>query len=193
MADLAPRLEVLLDRESITARVNALAERIAPDLGQDAVAICLLTGGLWFAADLTRALAGLGKAVAFDALWLASYGDAAASAGRCEVRAGLQRPLAGRPALVIDDVFDTGLSLDEAVRHVLAAGAASVRTAVFARKPWPRPRTLTPDYVAWEAPGRFLVGYGMDYGGAYRGLPYVAALTELESQGATESRPSISS
>jgi hypoxanthine phosphoribosyltransferase len=193
MADLAPRLEVLLDRESIAARVHALAERIAPDLGEDAVAVCLLTGGLWFAADLTRALASLGKAVAFDALWLASYGDGAASAGRCEVRAGLQRPVAGRQALVIDDVFDTGLSLDEAVRHVRAAGAASVTTAVFARKPWPHPRALTPDYVAWEAPGRFLVGYGMDYRGAYRGLPYVAALTELESHGATESRSSIAS
>jgi hypoxanthine phosphoribosyltransferase len=179
MPDLAPRLEVLLARESIAARVNALAERIAPDLADDAVAICLLTGGLWFAADLTRALAGLGKAVAFDALWLASYGDGPASAGRCEVRAGLQRSVAGRPTLIIDDVFDTGLSLDEAVRHVRAGGAASVMTAVFARKPWPRPRALTPDYVAWEAPGRFLVGYGMDYGGAYRGLPYVAAL-ELE-------------
>ena len=193
MADLAPRLEVLLDRESVAARVEALARRIAPDLSDDAVAVCLLTGGLWFAADLTRALAALGKAVAFDALWLASYGDGAASGGRCEVRAGLQRSVAGRAALIIDDVFDTGLSLDEAVRHVRAAGAAPVATAVFARKPWPQPRALTPDYVAWEAPGRFLVGYGMDYGGAYRGLPYVAALTELESQGAIESRPSISS
>jgi hypoxanthine phosphoribosyltransferase len=183
----------MLDGAAVGARVNALAARIAPDLADDAVAICLLTGGLWFAADLTRALAGLGRAVAFDALWLASYGDGAASAGRCEVRAGLQRPLVGRQALIIDDVFDTGVSLAEAVRHVRAAGAASVRTAVFARKPWPRARDVTPDYVAWEAPGRFLVGYGMDYGGAYRGLPYVAALTELESQGATESRPSISS
>src|ERR1700722_7383360 len=115
MADLAPRLEVLLGRESVEARVSALAERIAPDLADDTVAVCLLTGGLWFAADLTRALAGLDKAVAFDALWLASYGDGTASAGRCEVRAGLQRPVAGRPALIIDDVFDTGLSLDEAV------------------------------------------------------------------------------
>ena len=60
MPDLAPRLEVLLARESIAVRVNALAERVAPDLGDDTVAICLLTGGLWFAADLTRALAGLG-------------------------------------------------------------------------------------------------------------------------------------
>lgn len=193
MVELAPRLEVLLSEESIAARVNALAERIAPDLGEDAVAICLLTGGLWFAADLTRALADLGKAVAFDALWMASYGDGAASGGRCEVRAGLQRPVAGRRALIIDDVFDTGLSLHEAVRHVRTAGAASVATVVFARKPWPSPRALTPDYVAWEAPGRFLVGYGMDYGGRYRGLPYVAAFTELESQGAMESRPSISS
>jgi hypoxanthine phosphoribosyltransferase len=193
MADAAPRLEVLLEPEAIEARVDALAGRIAPDLGEDAVAVCLLTGGLWFAADLTRALARRGRAIAFDALWLASYGDRAASAGRCELRAGLQRPLTGRQALVIDDVFDTGLSLLEAVRHVREAGAASVTTAVFARKPWPRPRALTPDHVAWEAPGRFLVGYGMDHGGAYRGLPYVAALAGVESQGATASRPSISS
>ena len=193
MAELASRLEVLLTEEAIAARVAALAGRLATDVGEDAVAVCLLTGGLWFAADLTRALASLGKAVAFDALWLASYGDRASSAGRCELRAGLQRPVAGRRVLIIDDVFDTGLSLQEAVRHVQAAGAASVRTAVFARKPWPLPRAPTPDYVAWEAPGRFLVGYGMDYGGAYRGLPYVAAMPELESQGATESRPSISS
>ena len=94
---------------------------------------------------------------------------------------------------MVDDVLDTGLSLHEAVAHVRAAGAASVSTAVFARKPWPTPRAVVPDHVAWEAPGRFLVGYGMDYGGAYRGLPYVAALTEMESQGATESLPSISS
>lgn len=177
MADVAPRLEVLLPAESIAERVDAMARRIAPDLGDDAVAVCLLTGGLWFAADLTRALARLGRAVAFDALWLASYGDAAASAGQCELRAGLQRPIAGRSVLIIDDVFDTGLSLQEAVRHVRAAGASSVKTAVFASKPWPRPRALTPNYVAWEAPGRFLVGYGMDYGGAYRGLPYIAALS----------------
>jgi hypoxanthine phosphoribosyltransferase len=80
----------------------------------------------------------------------------------------------------MDDVFDTGLSLDEAVRHLRAAGAGPVMTAVFASKPWPSPRALTPDFVAWEAPARFLLGYGMDLGGAYRGLPYVAAVTEAD-------------
>ena len=178
MGDSAMDLEVLLSREAVAARIEALAARIAPDITDDTVAVCLLVGGLWFAADLTRALADLGRPLAFDALWLSSYGDGKESRGRCEIRADLQRPITGRRALVIDDVFDTGLSLDEAVRHLKAKHAAEVQTAVFARKPWPKPRALTPDYVAWEAPARFLVGYGMDVGGAWRGLPHIAAVVE---------------
>jgi hypoxanthine phosphoribosyltransferase len=80
--------------------------------------------------------------------------------------------------LIMDDVFDTGLSLREAVRHVSEAGARRVLTAVFASKPWEGPRDLTPDFVAWYAPARFLLGYGMDLGGAHRGLPHVAAVSE---------------
>jgi hypoxanthine phosphoribosyltransferase len=187
------QLEILLSEAEIAARVATLAERIAPSVDDDAVAICLLTGGLWFAADLTRALARLGRPVAFDALWLTSYGDGTVSGGRCEIRAGLQRPIIGRRVLIIDDVFDTGLSLQEAVRHVRLAGAVEVKTAVFARKPWPHHRAIRPDYVAWEAPARFLLGYGMDLGGAYRGLPHVAAVVESDSQGAADSRSSIAS
>jgi hypoxanthine phosphoribosyltransferase len=166
----------LLSQAEVARRVAALAARIAPRIDDETVAVCLLTGGLWFCADLTRALAALGRHVRFDALWLASYRDERVSSGRCEVRADLQRPLIGRKALVVDDVFDTGLSLSEAARLVRDAGAAEVLTAVFARKPWPTPRALEPDFVAWEAPARFLVGYGMDAGGRYRGLPYIAAL-----------------
>jgi hypoxanthine phosphoribosyltransferase len=168
--------QVLLTAAEVAQRVAATAAEIAPRLDDEAVAVCLLTGGLWFAADLTRALAQLGRGVRFDALWLASYGDDRASSGRCEVRAGLQRPVAGRTVLLIDDVFDSGLSLAEARRHVAEAGAKTILSAVFARKPWPQPRGAQPDFVAWEAPARFLVGYGMDHGGAWRGLPEIAAL-----------------
>ena len=167
---------VLLDQDEIAQRVEALAQAIAPKIDDDTVAVCLLTGGIWFAADLTRALARAGRSVRFDALWLSSYRDERASLGRCEVRADLQRPMAGRKALIVDDVFDTGLSLSEAVRLVADAGASEVWTAVFARKPWPDQRALEPDFVAWEAPTRFLVGYGMDDGGKHRGLPYVGAM-----------------
>lgn len=167
---------ILIDEAGIAQRIEALAARIAPRIDDETVMVCLLTGGLWFAADLSRALARAGRVVAFDALWLASYKDERQSSGRCEVRADLQRPIAGRKALVVDDVFDTGLSLSEAARLVRDSGASEVLTAVFARKPWPTQRAMEPDFVAWEAPGRFLVGYGLDVAGKMRGLPYIGAM-----------------
>ncbi len=167
---------VLLSEAEVAERVEAMARAIAPRIDDETVAVCLLTGGIWFSADLTRALSRRGRQVRFDALWLSSYRDERASLGRCEVRADLQRPLAGRRALVLDDVFDTGLSLSEAARLVKGAGASEVLTAVFARKPWPTARAIEPDFVGWEAPARYLVGYGLDAGGAMRALPYVGAL-----------------
>lgn len=168
--------DVLLTEAEIAARVEALAADIAPRVDDQTVAVCLLTGGIWFTADLTRALARRGRNLRFDALWLSSYKDARSSSGRCQVRADLQRPLEGRRALILDDVFDTGLSLSEAARLVKDAGASEVLTCVFARKPWPRPRAPEPDFVGWEAPDRFLVGYGLDHQGALRGLPDICAL-----------------
>ena len=167
---------VLVSEAEVAERVAAVAALIAPRIDDETVMVCLLTGGLWFAADLTRALARLGRHVHFDALWLSSYRDERHSYGRCEVRADLQRPVLGRKALIVDDVFDTGLSLSEAARLVKDAGAAEVLTAVFASKPWPTERSLKVDFVAWEAPGRFLVGYGMDVAGTMRGLPYIGAM-----------------
>lgn len=167
---------VLIPEQEVADRVAALARVIAPRIDDETVMVCLLTGGIWFAADLTRALAREGRLTRFDALWLSSYRDERQSYGRCEVRADLQRPVVGRKALIVDDVFDTGLSLSEAARLVKDAGASEVLTAVFARKPWPTPRAIEPDFVAWEAPARFLVGYGMDVAGGMRGLPYVGAM-----------------
>lgn len=176
MGEAAPPPVVLLSEAEVAVRVEALAAEIAPRIDDETVLICLLTGGIWFVADLTRALARLGRYVRFDAFWLSSYRDARESYGRCEVRADLQRPVVGRKALIVDDVFDTGLSLSEAARMVAAAGASEVLTCVFARKPWPSPRAIEPDFVAWEAPSRFLCGYGMDVSGRMRGLPYIGAM-----------------
>ena len=82
MSGTPDRLSILLSESEISERVRALAERLAPRIDDQTVAVCLLTGGLWFAADLTRALARLDRHVAFDALWPASYGDERASAVR---------------------------------------------------------------------------------------------------------------
>jgi len=167
---------VLITAEEIAERVDQLAARIAPQIDDQTVAVCLLTGGLWLAADLTRALYRHGRDVAFDALWIASYGDEKASSGRVLLRAGLQRPVDGRTVLVVDDVMDSGLSLKEAVRILQDAGATRILTCVFAKKPWPEPREVSCDFVAWEAPARYLAGYGMDAAGRMRGSPDVLAL-----------------
>ncbi|MEO6340496.1 MAG: phosphoribosyltransferase family protein [Caulobacteraceae bacterium] len=166
----------MLTEAEVAGRVEAVAAAIAPRVDDETIAVCLLSGGLWFAADLTRALHRLGRALLFDAVWLESYGDARVTGGEVRVRAGLQRPVSGRQVLLIDEVIDSGLSLTAGRKLLLEAGAAEVLTAVFARKPWDGPRQVEPDFVAWEAPARFLVGYGMDAAGRLRGLPGVGAL-----------------
>ena len=166
----------IFSAEEVAATVEAMAEAIAPRIDDETVAVCLLTGGLWFAADLTRALGRLGRHPLFDAMWLASYHDERSSTGTVLVRAGLQRSVQGRRVLIMDDVFDSGLSLRESARIISEAGAAEVLSAVFARKPWPNHRLIEPDFVGWEAPARYLVGYGMDSAARYRGLGDVCAM-----------------
>ena len=165
-----------LQPQEIAARVEAAAEALIPLIDDETVAVCLLTGGIWYAADLMRALAKHGVHPLFDALWLGSYGDARQSAGTVEVRAGLQRDVSRRKVLLIDDVLDSGFSLLEAKRLVAEAGAEEILITVFADKPWPTPRAVFADVTAWKAPAEFLIGYGLDDAGRYRGLPQVRAV-----------------
>jgi hypoxanthine phosphoribosyltransferase len=170
---------VLLPETEVQARVDVLADLLAHYIRDTCVGVCLLTGGIWFAADLTRALFRAGHNLAFDALWLSSYGDGQES-GTMLIRAPLQRSVEGRQVLILDDVLDTGASLKIARDICFEAGAAEVLTAVFARKPDPLKagarRETDVDFCAWEAPQRYLVGYGLDSGGLYRGLPYIGAM-----------------
>ena len=171
--------ERLLSEAGIAMAIDELADSLAPRLSPDAVAVCLLAGGLWFAADLTRALALRGRPLVFDAIWITSYGDGTRHSGSSTVLAGLQRPVHGRQVLLLDDVLESGQSLEAARRMVLAAGAREVLTAVFAVKPSSRLERRAPDAFAWTAPDRFLVGYGMDAAGAFRTLPWIGALPEV--------------
>lgn len=175
--DAPPTFDVLLDTQEIDRRVNLLAEALAPKLvGQTWTAIVILLGATPFASDLMRALAARGIDVGFDALWLESYRDERTSSGRVVVRADIQRSVAGRGVLILDDVFDTGRTLEFARAHLLAKGARETLTAVFARKPEAVQTGL--DHWAYDAPPRYLVGYGMDDGGKWRGLPYLGAVPE---------------
>jgi hypoxanthine phosphoribosyltransferase len=165
---------ILLSEQEIAERIDALATEIAPHIDDETVCVCLLTGGIWFSADLMRALARKGVHPLFDALWLTSYGHGRESQGNVILRTSLQYEVTGRKVLIMDDVFDSGRSLVAANAIVRENGATDVLIAVFAAKPYPGERALNPDFVAWkDAPLKFLLGYGMDEAGRFRGLPDV--------------------
>ncbi len=174
-----PDATILFDEAMIAARVDALADALADALSRDMddewVVIALLQGALPFAADLMRALARRGVHPVLDCLWLESYSDARESSGRVVVRADISRSVEGRRALILDDIYDSGRTIDFARAHIAAKGALETKVCAFVRKPSAPVGGV--DLVGLEAPEAFLIGYGMDDAGRWRGLPYIAALT----------------
>ena len=171
-----PKIDVILSEADLMARVDELADRLAPRLTGDWTAVSILIGATPFTSDLMKALARRDVHPILDVLWLESYRDARESSGRVVVRADVSRPVEGRVMLLIDDVFDTGRTLEFAKHHLLAKGAREVITVALTQKPWAPRGADGVDYCAFDSPGRFLVGYGMDDAGLYRGLPYIGAL-----------------
>lgn len=170
-----PNVDVLLTADEVQVRVAALADRLVPTLSQGSwTGVVTLMGAVPFAADLLRALSARGVDLGFDALWLESYHDERVSSGRIVVRADISRSVEGKGVLLIDDVFDSGRTIAFARAHLQAKGAARVLTGVFARKPEAVTDGL--DAWAWDAPSRYLVGYGMDDAGRMRGLPFIGAI-----------------
>lgn len=176
MSQNTPEIDVVLNEDELMAMVDKLAEVLAPRLEGDWTAINILIGATPFTSDLMKALARRHIHPVLDALWLESYRDARESSGRVNVRADITRPVTGRGVLLIDDVFDTGRTLAFARQHLMTKGAREVITVALARKPSAPAGPENVDYYAFEAPERFLVGYGMDDKGRYRGLPFVGAL-----------------
>jgi hypoxanthine phosphoribosyltransferase len=168
------RLRVLLQADDIAARVEELAAGFAAQVDDRWTVVALLQGAIPFAADLMRAIERRGRHPIYDSLWLESYRDGRESAGKVVVRADISRPVDGRPVLIVDDVFDSGRTIGYARAHLTAKGAAHTLACAFVRKPQALGEPI--DAVGWDAPDVFLVGYGMDEAGRYRGLPYIAAI-----------------
>jgi len=165
----------VLTAAEIGERIERLADRLAPRLSSGTwTAVVILLGATPFAADLLRALSTRGVDIGFDALWLESYRDERESSGRIVVRADISRPVTDRGVLILDDVFDSGRTIAFARTHLLAKGASDVLSCVFARKPDAVGEGL--DDWAFDAPSRYLVGYGMDDAGQWRSLPYLGAV-----------------
>ena len=166
-------LRVLLDQGEIALRVERLADALG-EIDDSWTVVALLQGAIPFAADLMRAIERRNRHPIYDSLWLESYRDARESSGKVVVRADISRAIEGRPALIIDDVFDSGRTIAYARAHLMAKGAIRTMACAFVRKPQAANEPI--EAIGWEAPDEFLVGYGMDDKGRYRGLPFIAAI-----------------
>lgn len=166
------RTRVLIPEERIQARVVELAREIRADLGDGPLTcIGVLKGSFIFMADLVRALDG---PVRCEFLGVSSYHGGTRSTGVVRITEDLSHPIEGHHCLLVEDIVDTGLTLDY-LRHFLEGRKpASVRTVCLLDKPGHREVEVAPDYVGFTIPDEFVVGYGLDLGEFYRNLPYIA-------------------
>ena len=162
--------QILFSEAEIARRVDEVAREIAPLRPE--IAVSILVGGFVFAADLIRALAAQGTHLEAEFLWLRSYGNARTGGG-VSLLAGPSENVRGRNILLIDGVLDIGRTIAKAQELLLAAGAASIATAVCIDKS--RPDAMaSADFACFTGVRDFIIGYGMDDAGKHRGLPYIA-------------------
>lgn len=171
-------LALLFTADQIRRRIDAMADAMAATLPPGELhCIAILQGSFVFVADLARALANRGVSLIMDFVTLSSYGSGTASSGTVTLKHDLALPVAGRHVLVVDDILDTGTTLQTLCRLLAERGAISIRTCVLVDKPAHHPVTVQADVVGFTVDDVFVVGYGLDHAGRYRHLPCLAALT----------------
>jgi hypoxanthine phosphoribosyltransferase len=169
----------LITEEEIRDKVTELAKKVAADYpddgGSDLVLITVLKGAVMFMTDLARALP---VPVQLEFMAVSSYGSSTSSSGVVRILKDLDAPIAGRHVLIVEDIIDSGLTLQYLMRNLRARSPASLEVCALLTKPERLRVDLSPRYVGFEIPNRFAVGYGLDHAQRYRNLDYVAALDE---------------
>jgi len=173
------RVEILYSAAQIAARVTALADVIAQSLGPEPMVVAVLKGSFVFTADLLRALHHHGAHPQVEFLTLASYGAGTESRGRIDILRDITDDVAGRDVLLVDDILESGRTLAFARDHLQGRGARKVWLCVLLHKPGKLKAEVTADFVGFETPNLFVVGYGLDYAHHYRELPYIGLLRKV--------------
>ena len=166
---------ILVTEEQLKAKVNELGAQITKDYeGRDLLLVSILKGSVVFMADLMRAIR---MPCGIDFMVVSSYGGAnTTSTGLVKIVKDLDQDLSGKDLLIVEDILDTGITLSHLVPMLKLRNPASVRLCTILIKPSRRKADIEPDYLGFEVPDEFVVGYGLDYDEKYRNLPYVGVL-----------------
>jgi hypoxanthine phosphoribosyltransferase len=175
--------EILVQADELQHKIKQMGEQITRDYeGKNLLLIGVLKGAVLFLADLMR---HLDVTCEIDFMAVSSYGSSTESSGVVRILKDLDAPLEGRHVLVVEDIVDSGLTLQYLLRTLEARGPASLEVCALLTKPERREIDVPVRYIGFEIPNRFVIGYGLDFAERYRNLPYVGVLdTELVPDGA---------
>lgn len=174
--DMDKKEKILFSADEIRKRVRELGQEINRDYkGKKLVIVSLLRGSFIFTADLVREI---NVPTQIEFMTTASYGHGEESSGRVNIISDIKDDIEGRDVLVVDDIMDTGLTMEKIIEHLKSKNPSSIKSCVMLDKPERRKTELTPDYVGFTIPDLFIVGYGLNYGDYYRNIPYIFSFVD---------------
>jgi len=166
--------EILITEEEIKNKITELGKKISKDYkGKNLILVGILRGAVIFMADLARTIS---IPMVFDFIAISSYGAETKSSGVVRILKDLDVNIKGKDVLIVEDIVDTGLTLDYLLRMLKSRKPASIKVCTFLTKTARRKVNVKVDYSGFDIPNKFVVGYGLDYAGKYRNVPYVFTL-----------------
>ncbi|MCW5970154.1 MAG: hypoxanthine phosphoribosyltransferase [Blastocatellales bacterium] len=171
-----PKLEILISTDQLNERVREMGAQITRDYaGRNPELICVLKGAMVFMSDLVRAI---DLPLSMDFIAVSSYGKGMNTSGEVKIVKDLDEPLEGRNIILVEDILDTGLTLNYLSNNFRSRGASSIAIATLLNKPDRRKVDVEVSYQGFEIPDKFVVGYGLDYAERYRNLPFIAVVKD---------------
>ena len=175
---MAESVRVMVSEAEVTKRIEEMGRQISEDYaGRQIHLICILKGGVFFMCELAKRIS---VPVSMDFMSVGSYGDGTTSSGVVRIVKDLDESLEGKDVLVVEDIIDSGRTLYYLLDVLQKRGPKSMKLCTLLDKPDRRVRDVRVDYVGFEIPDEFVVGYGLDYAQRYRNLPYIGIVEGVE-------------
>lgn len=168
------KINVLISKEEVDKKIHELGEQISKDYaGKELHLICILKGGVFITCELAKSIS---LPLSLDFMSVSSYGDDTVSSGRVKIVKDLDDPIEGKDVLIVEDIIDSGNTLQYLLDLLGTRKPNSIKICTLLDKPDRRVTEVNVDYIGFQIPDKFVVGYGLDYAQKYRNLPYIGVI-----------------
>ena len=184
---MAEKIRVMISEEEVDAKIRELGEKISEKFaGEEVHLICILKGGVFFACELAKHIT---VPVSLDFMQVSSYGNATSSSGIVRIKKDLDDSMEGKEVIIVEDIIDSGRTLHYLIPVLKQRNPESIRLCALLNKPDRREVDVQIDYLGFDIPDEFVVGYGLDYAQKYRNLPFIGIVEPDVSGEEAEAEP----